>query len=296
MNQIVIHEVGPRDGLQVEKKLVSTLQKVSWIETILESGVDHVQLGSFVSAERVPQMADTEQLFGRFQGPRFSALVLNMKGFERGLACGVEFFCVGASASDTHSLRNTGVGTAAAMGRVVEIAQRAMAAGARVQGSVQSAFGCGYEGAIPQERVLEMVRRYLGAGVLQISLADTAGLAHPTQVEDLFGEIWMLEPSAVLACHFHDTYGMAMANCYAALRAGVHSFESAVGGLGGCPFTALTGGNVATEDLVHMLQRMGYREDLALAPLIDAARQAEAMVGRPLPGKTRVGGAVGAPA
>lgn len=292
MKQIVIHEVGPRDGLQVEKQIVSTLRKVAWIETILESGVDHVQLGSFVSAERVPQMADTEELFKRFQGPRFSALVLNTKGFERGLACGVEFFCIGASASNTHSQRNTGMSTDEAMNRVTEIAQRALAAGARVQGSVQSAFGCGYEGAIPQERVLDMVRRYLDAGVLQISLADTAGLAHPTQVEDLFGAIWMLEPAASLACHFHDTYGMAMANCYAALRAGVQSFESAVGGLGGCPFTAISGGNVPTEDLVHMLQRMELREDLALAPLIDAARQAESMVGRTLPGKTRVGGAM----
>jgi hydroxymethylglutaryl-CoA lyase len=286
MKQIVIHEVGPRDGLQVEKELISTLRKVAWIETILESGVDHVQLGSFVSAQRVPQMADTEELFKRFHGPRFSALVLNEKGFERGLACGVEFFCIGASASDTHSRRNTGMGTDEAMVRVVEIAQRALAAGARVQGAVQSAFGCGDEGTIARTRVMDMVRRYLDAGVLQISLADTAGLAHPTQVEDLFGEIWMLEPSAILACHFHDTYGMAMANCYAALRAGVQSFESAVGGLGGCPFTAVSGGNVATEDLVHMLQRMGLRDDLALAPLIDAARQAEAMVGRALPGKT----------
>jgi hydroxymethylglutaryl-CoA lyase len=292
MRPVVIHEVGPRDGLQIEKKLASTLWKSAWIETILESGVDFVQIGSFVSAERVPQMADTEQLFSRFRGPKFSALVLNKKGFERGLACGVEFFCIGASASDTHSKRNTGMGTEEATTRIVEIAERAMAAGATVQGSVQSAFGCGFEGAVPQQRVLDMVRRYLDAGVLQISLADTAGLAHPAQVEDLFGEIRRLEPEATLACHFHDTYGMAMANCYAALRAGVEIFESAVGGLGGCPFTAQSGGNVATEDLVHMLHRMGGREDIALAPLVDAARQAESFFGRILPGKMRVGEAV----
>lgn len=294
MKQILIHEVGPRDGLQLEKQIVPTAQKIAWIETILESGVDVVQLGSFVSAERVPQMADTEQLFARFHGRKFSALVLNEKGFERGLACGVEYFCMGASASDTHSRKNTGMSTEEAMTRIVAIAQRALTSGATVQVSVQSAFGCGYEGNILQERVLDMVKRYLDAGLLQISLADTAGHAQPSQVEDLFGAIWMLEPSAALACHFHDTYGMAIANCYAALRSGVQSFESAVGGLGGCPFTALSGGNVPTEDLVHMMQRMGIREDIALAPLVDAAKQAEEIFGRSLPGKIHVSGPVAA--
>ncbi|MGZ5446220.1 MAG: hydroxymethylglutaryl-CoA lyase [Thermoanaerobaculia bacterium] len=294
MNPIVLHEVGPRDGLQIEKEIVPTARKISWIETIVESGVDVVQLGSFVNPERVPQMADTEQLFARFRGRRFSALVLNEKGFERGLACGVEFFCMGASASDTHSRKNTGMSTAEAMTRIIAIAQRALAAGATVQVSVQSAFGCGYEGEIPQRRVLDMVQRYLDAGLLQISLADTAGHAHPAQVEDLFGAIRTLAPGATLACHFHDTYGLALANSYAALRSGVRSFESAVGGLGGCPFTAVSGGNVPTEDLVHMLQRMGLRGDIALAPLMSAAKSAREMVGHPLPGRIHVTGPVGA--
>jgi hydroxymethylglutaryl-CoA lyase len=292
MSRVVIHEVGPRDGLQIEKKTLSTPDKIGWIETILESGVDVVQLGSFVNPERVPQMADTEQLFARFRGRKFSALVLNEKGFERGLACGVELFCMGASASDAHSRKNTGMSTAEALARIVAIAQRALAAGAVVQVSVQSAFGCGFEGAIPQARVLEMIQRYLDAGLLNMSLADTAGHAHPAQVEDLVGAIWMLEPSAVLACHFHDTYGLALANCYAALRSGVRTFESAVGGLGGCPFTAVSGGNVPTEDLVHMLQRMGLREDIAIAPLMTAARQAEELLGHALPGKIHSTGPV----
>ena len=294
MNPIVIHEVAPRDGLQIEKQIVPTARKIEWIETILESGVDVVQLGSFVNPGKVPQMADTEQLFARFRGPKFSALVLNEKGFERGLACGVEFFCMGASASDTHSRKNTGMSTSEAMSRIIAIAQRALAAGARVQVSVQSAFGCGFEGEIPQERVLDMVRQYLDAGLLNISLADTAGHAQPAQVEDLFGAIWNLEPLVALACHFHDTYGLALANCYAALRSGVRSFESAVGGLGGCPFTAVSGGNVPTEDLVHMLQRMELRRDLALAPLMSAARLAEELVAHPLPGRVHVTGPVGA--
>lgn len=291
MEPVLIHEVGPRDGLQVEKQIVPTLAKIGWIETMLESGVDAIQLGSFVSAERVPQMADTERLFEYFHqrpaGRRtaLSALVLNEKGLDRGFACGVKFFCMGASASDTHSRKNSGMTTAEAVPRIAAMARRALAAGARVQASVQSAFGCGFEGAVPEERVLDIVKRYLDAGVTEISLADTAGMAHPEQVEDLFGAIRTIAPDASFACHFHDTYGRAMANCWAAFRAGVRSFEAAVGGLGGCPFTAITAGNVPTEDLVDMLQAMGLRRDIALEPLVHAAKIAEDLLGRRLPGK-----------
>ena len=296
---VTIHEVGPRDGLQIEKKIVPTIAKIGWVEKLIESGVDAVQLGSFVNPERVPQMADTERLFEYFNAPgrkpartALTALVLNEKGFDRGLSCGVEHFCLGASASDTHSRKNTGMGTKEAIARIVSIGKRAIEAGVHVQVSVQSAFGCGYEGVVPKERVLEIVSRYLDAGFTTISLADTAGHATPFQVEELFGAIRILAPRATLACHFHDTYGMAMANCHAALRAGVQSFEAAVAGLGGCPFTAVTGGNVATEDLVHMLQREGLRRDIALASLIDAATIAEQLLGRALPGVVHRAGTV----
>jgi hydroxymethylglutaryl-CoA lyase len=177
------------------------------------------------------------------------------------------------------------MGTEEAVTRIVAMAKRTLAEGAIVQASVQSAFGCGFEGHVPEARVLDIVTRYLDAGVRQISLADTAGHADPWQVEDLLGAIWNISPEANVACHFHDTYGMAIANCYAALRSGVRSLESAIGGLGGCPFTALSGGNVATEDLVHMLQQHGMRTDIALDPLIRAARKAEEILGRALPAK-----------
>ncbi len=284
-----IHEVGPRDGLQIEKKIIPTAEKIRWIEKLIESGVDAIQLGSFVNPEKVPQMADTERLFEHFHAHRpkktaLTALVLNEKGFDRGVACGVTDFCMGASASDTHSRRNTGMSSEEAVARIIAIAKRAVGGGMRVQVSVQSAFGCGFEGVVPQNRVLDIVSRYIDAGLTTIALADTAGHAIPWQVEALFGAIRERAPRAVLACHFHDTYGMAMANCYAALRAGVQSFEAAVAGLGGCPFTAVTGGNVATEDLVHMLQKMGMREDIAIAPLVDAANRMEQLLGRTLPG------------
>jgi hydroxymethylglutaryl-CoA lyase len=297
MKSILIHEVGPRDGLQVEATTVPTGAKIAWIETLIASGVDAVQLGSFVNPDRVPQMADTAQLFAWFNERRpsktaLTALVLNEKGFERGLASGVEHFCMGVSASDTHSRKNTGMSTDEALGRIVPIARRALEEGATVQVSVQSAFGCGYEGLVPEERVLSIVDRYLEAGLATISLADTAGHANPHLVETLFGAIRERATDATLACHFHDTYGMALANCYAAFRAGVSSFESAVAGLGGCPFTAVTGGNVATEDLVQMFQRMGLRHDIQIGDLIGAAREAEEMLGRQLPGRIHMTGPV----
>ena len=290
MREVFIHEVGLRDGLQIEKSVASTDVKLRWIEKLAESGVDVIQVGSFVNPDRVPQMADTDLLFRelahrpRASRPLLSALVLNEKGLHRGLDVGVEFFCMGVSASDTHSRKNTGMSTEEATNRIIAMARLAQQAGAKVQVSVQSAFGCGFEGVVPSDRVIEIVERFIESGLGQISLADTAGHAQPGQVRDLFGAIRDLAPDAELACHFHDTYGLAMANCYAALEAGVRWFESAFGGLGGCPFTALSGGNVSTEDLVHMLQRMRLVPDIRLQPIFDVVAEAEQLVGRTLPG------------
>ena len=191
---------------------------------------------------------------------------------------------MGVSASETHSKKNTGMTPAEALGRIIPMAKQALAAGKKTQVSVQSAFGCGFEGPISQQKVLDIVKAYLEAGMRNISLADTAGHAQPQQVEELYGAIRQLEPSVELACHFHNTYGLGLANCYAALKSGVTSFESAFGGLGGCPFTKLPAGNVSTEDLVHSLQRMGLRKDVRLDILLDVARQVSAYFGRELPG------------
>lgn len=289
MNKIYIHEVGLRDGLQVEKTTVPLEEKVRWIERLFTSGIDIIQLGSFVNPQKVPQMAGTDSLFAHFiahkpEAVTLSGLVLNEKGLERGLACGVELFCLGVSASETHSQKNTGMTTSEALGRIVPMAKQVLGAGKRLQASVQSAFGCGFEGPIASEKVLDIVKAYLDAGIRNISLADTAGHAQPRQVEDLFGAIRLLEPDVQLACHFHNTYGLGLANCYAALNSGVTTFESAFGGLGGCPFTKLPAGNVSTEDLVHTLQRMGLRNDIQLAVLLDVARQVSAFFNRELPG------------
>ncbi len=291
MDELVLHEVGLRDGLQIEKRTVPTEQKIGWVEQLMSSGLDVIQLGSFVHPERVPQMADTDRLFAHFKSVRkgdgnsiLSGLVLNEKGFDRGLACGVEQFCMGVSASDTHSRKNTGMGTEEALTRVLPIARKALEAGRSVQVSVQSAFGCGFEGEVPQERVLDIVRHFLDAGMGIISLADTAGHATPDGVERLFAAIRALDSSVALACHFHDTYGLAMANAFAAMRVGVRYFEAAFGGLGGCPFTAVTAGNLCTEDFVHALQRMGQRIDIRLEPIIEVASEASRFFQRSLPG------------
>lgn len=289
MQNIIIHEVGPRDGLQAEKVTVPLEQKIHWIEGLFASGIDIIQLGSFVNPEKVPQMADTDALFRHFAGSKpahviLSGLVLNEKGLERGLACGVKMFCMGVSASETHSRKNTGMTTDEALGRIIQMAKQSMAAGKKVQASVQSAFGCGFEGPIEQEKVLRIVKSYLDAGIRNISLADTAGHAQPQQVEDLYGAIRNLDADVELACHFHNTYGLGLVNCYAALKSGVTYFESAFGGLGGCPFTKLPAGNVSTEDLVHSLQRMGIRKEIGLDVLLAVARQVSAFFGRELPG------------
>jgi hydroxymethylglutaryl-CoA lyase len=291
---ITLHEVGPRDGLQAETKVVPLETKIRWIERLAASGVDIIQVGSFVHPEKVPQMADTDRLFAWFQRPErkpartvLSGLVLNEKGLERGFACGVDLFCMGVSASETHSRKNTGMGIDEATTRIVAMAKRAAAEGKPVQMSVQSAFGCGFEGEVPEGRVLELVKRFVGEGIRRISLADTVGHADPRRVESLYAAIFAMDPGIECAAHFHETYGLGMVNAYAALRAGVRYFETSFAGLGGCPFAAVTSGNVCTEDFVHMLHRMGVRHDVDLEPILEAGREAEEFFGRPLPGTIR---------
>ena len=297
MKPILIHEVGPRDGLQAEAVVVPTAVKVDWIRRMAASGVDIVQVGSFVRGDKLPQMADTDELF-RLLGHEthravLSGLVLNEKGLERALAVGVQLICMGVSASETHSLKNTGMGTEEATQRIIAAALAAKAAGRKVQVSVQSAFGCGFEGAIDEARVLRMVSAYLEAGLTSISLADTAGHAHPEQMRSSVRKVLDLEPTAEITAHIHDTYGLGMANVYAAMEAGATAIETSFGGLGGCPFTKTAAGNVATEDLVHGLQRAGQRTDIDLPALIGVARDVATHFGRELPGRVHRAGAIG---
>lgn len=291
MKKIFFQEVGLRDGIQNESAIVPTEQKIKWVKELLGSGIDQIQLGSFVRADKVPQMADTEELFKYFEGQggkpgtaELSALVLNEKGLERGMKCGVEVFCMGSSASETHSRENTGMGADEAAERIAAMAKEALKAGKKVRASVQSAFGCGYEGPVPAEKVLAIVKKYLGAGVRNVGLSDTAGHANPHQVGRLFTAVAELDPAAELSCHFHNAYALGLANCCFALAAGVTYFETSIGGLGGCPFIKRPSGNVCTEDLVHTFQRMEIRKDIKLEAIISVAREASAFFKRELPG------------
>jgi hydroxymethylglutaryl-CoA lyase len=301
MAQVLIHEVGPRDGLQAEAQVVPTDTKFDWLLRLIGSGLDIVQVGSFVHPQKVPQMADTDELFRRLAAAKrpgdavLSGLVLNEKGLERGLACGVEMFCMGVSASETHSRKNTGMGTEDATRRIIATALEAKATGRDVQVSVQSAFGCGFEGVVPEERVMGIVAAYLEAGLTSISLADTAGHAHPEQVAKYVRRILAMHPGAKVTAHIHNTYGVGMANVYAAIDAGATSIEASFGGLGGCPFTKVAAGNVATEDLVHALQRTGQRPEITLDTLIQVARDVALFFARDLPGCVYKIGPIAAP-
>jgi hydroxymethylglutaryl-CoA lyase len=291
MKRIIIHEVGIRDGLQAEKEVVPTEQKINWIKELAETGVDIIQAGSFVNPKKMPQMADTDELFKYFSSKEnklpnvtLSGLVLNEKGLERGMVCGVEMFCMGVSASETHSQKNTGMTILQATDRIIAMARSALASDKNVQVSVQSAFGCGYEGKIPEEKVLSLVSKFLENGIGNISLADTAGHALPDQIERLFTSIFKLDPDVECVCHLHNTYGLGLTNAYAAYKAGVRTFESSFAGLGGCPFTAIAAGNISTEDLVHMFQNMNLRKDIKLEKLIAIAKEAAKYFNRELPG------------
>ncbi|MBK7294940.1 MAG: hydroxymethylglutaryl-CoA lyase [Holophagaceae bacterium] len=288
MNPILIHEVGPRDGLQAEAAVVPTEVKLDWIRRVAASGVDIVQVGSFVRGDKMPQMADTDDLFRiltkETHRAMLSGLVLNEKGLERALEVGVQLICMGVSASDTHSRKNTGMSTEDATRRIIAIALEGKNAGRKVQVSVQSAFGCGFEGAIDEARVLAIVTAYLEAGLTSISLADTAGHAHPAQVRRYVQKVLELDPAAEVTAHIHDTYGLGMASVYAAMDAGAKAIETSFGGLGGCPFTKVAAGNVATEDLVHGLQRTGQRLDIDLATLVGITKDVAKHFGQKLPG------------
>lgn len=291
MDKIFIHEVGPRDGLQVEKETVPTGIKIEWISGLMKSGMDIIQIGSFVNPKRMPQMADTDELFKYFSTPgnkpenvTLAGLVLNEKGLERGLACGVEMFCMGVSASNTHSQKNTGMTTEEATIRIIEMAKSVIESGKSVQVSVQSAFGCGFEGKIPEEKVIGIIKKYIENGIRNISLADTAGHANPLQVKNLYKKIFDIDKTINAAAHFHNTYGMGLANSFAAYESGVKYFESSFAGLGGCPFTAVASGNVCTEDFVNMLNLFGLRKDIDVETICDVSKKASGFFKRDLPG------------
>jgi hydroxymethylglutaryl-CoA lyase len=283
--RISLREVGPRDGLQNEDP-VPTDGKVALINALSRTGVRRIEAVSFVHPDAIPQMADATEVWAQIdRNPdvHYSALVPNLRGAQRGLDAGFREIEVVISASDTHNRRNINRSTDQSLAELPAIVDLVHAYGATLQVIVATAWGCPYEGDVPISRVLYVVERALSAGADTIAYGDTTGMATPTRVTSLVEETRAAHPDLALGLHFHNTRGTGLANVLAALQLGIDDFDASVGGLGGCPYAPGASGNIATEELVHMLEDMGVTTGVDLAALIDVAAQAERLVGHELP-------------
>jgi hydroxymethylglutaryl-CoA lyase len=291
---IEIVEVGPRDGLQSEKDVLPTEVKVELIQRLCAAGVKRIEVASFVNPKRVPQMADAEAVLAalpKHNGVQYVGLVLNRKGFDRAVAAGCTEIGMVTSATESFAQRNQGASIEDTLSTWEEIAPLAHAAGMRAQITISVAFGCPFEGEVPQSKVIEMIRRLAKSKPVEIAVADTIGVAVPSDVTAMIQDARNVSGDIPLRCHFHNTRNTAVANAYAAVLAGASTLDSSVGGLGGCPFAPNATGNVASEDLVYMLHRAGYSTGIDLDRLIDVAHWLQKTRGQVLPGMvSRAGG------
>jgi hydroxymethylglutaryl-CoA lyase len=286
--RVRIREVGPRDGFQNEPEVVPTGEKVRLIDLLARTGVKRLEVTSFVRADVIPQLADAEEVLDGIDPPEdvaISVLIPNEKGLENALRRRERFqeINVFLSASETHNRKNVNRSIEESLSGLEAVLARARGEGLRCEGVVSVAFGCPYEGHVPPERVFEIAARLCAAGAQEIGFGDTTGMANPAQVRDYFPAARdALGGEVELTAHFHNTRGQGLANVFAALEAGVESFESSFGELGGCPVPRGATGNIATEDLVSMLHEMGVETGISLERLIEAARSAQEVLGRPL--------------
>ena len=288
--RVTITEVGPRDGLQNEAKEIPLVGKVRLVDALSGTGLTRIEAASFVSPKAIPQMADASELLGaieRREGVTYIGLVPNEKGANDAIAAGVDEIAVVVSASESHNKANINRAVAETMEAIGNIAGIASEAGMRWTGYISTAFGCPYEGDVAPERVIELARDLREAGAYAISLGDTIGTGNPRQVYELVGRFFSQVSGPELRLHFHDTRGMALANVVAAMEAGADQFDGSIGGLGGCPYAPGASGNVATEDLVSMLHRMGIETGVDFEAVVEAAFVAEEIVGRPLEGRVK---------
>lgn len=284
---VEIVEVGPRDGLQNERTVVTTAVKVELVQRAIDAGLRRIEVASFVNPKRVPQMADAEDVLAALperEDVHYIGLVLNRKGAERAIAAGCTEIGMAVVASDTFNQRNQGVTTDESIAAWMEIARTAKSAGLRAQITVSAAFGCPFEGDVPVGRVIEIAQRVAAAEPCEIAFADTIGAGVPSQVADIIGGVREKLPGVSLRCHFHNTRNTGIANAYAALEAGVTVLDGSVGGIGGCPFAPAATGNLPTEDLLYMLTRMGVRTGVNLEALIATGHWLQEQLGRTVPG------------
>lgn len=292
--EVLIVDVGPRDGLQNESQLVPTEAKVALINALARAGIRRIEATSFVSPRAVPQLADaTEVMAGieRMPGVEYAALIPNVRGLERAIAARVDVVNAVIAVTESFNRRNVNRSVAESLRETVAIARQASDAGITVSVVLAVSFYCPFEGLVPQDRVLELVGRLVELGITEITLADTVGAAHPAQVATLIAAIRARWPQVQLGLHLHDTRGLGLANALAALQAGVLRLEASVGGIGGCPFAPKSTGNACTEDLVFMLEAMGVHTGVSLNALMDAARYVAEILGRALPSRMLAAGA-----
>ncbi|MCW8090594.1 hydroxymethylglutaryl-CoA lyase [Alteromonas sp. ASW11-130] len=281
--QVSIVEVGPRDGLQNEKSHVSTLDKVELVHNLANAGLKRIESGSFVSPKWVPQMSDSPDVFGRIKRQQqvvYSALTPNMRGFEAAMEAGVDEVAVFGAASESFSQRNINCSIDESLKRFEPVIDAAQKSGIRVRGYVSCVLGCPYEGEIAPQAVASVSKQLLDMGCYEISLGDTIGTGTPVKTALMLDDVIRHVPVSRLAAHFHDTYGQALANLTIALQYGVATIDSAVAGLGGCPYARGASGNVATEDVVYMLNGMGIKTGIDLNKLLHAARRISSVIQR----------------
>ena len=282
--RVRIVDVGPRDGLQNEKKLVSTDTKVELIARLGAAGLKAIEATSFVSPKWVPQMGDNTEVMNRIvrlPGVDYPVLTPNLKGFEAALAAGAKEVAVFGAASESFSQKNINCSIAESLDRFVPVVEAAKAAGIRVRGYVSCVLGCPYEGEIAPEAVASVAATLYAMGCYEVSLGDTIGVGTPGKTRRMLDTVARQVPMDKLAGHYHDTYGQALANIYASLQAGVATFDSSIAGLGGCPYAPGASGNVATEDVIYMLDGLGIETGISLDALVDTAGWICERLGRP---------------
>ncbi|KWV54307.1 hydroxymethylglutaryl-CoA lyase [Bradyrhizobium macuxiense] len=282
-DRVSIIEVGPRDGLQNEKTPISVADRIAFVERLIDAGLPKVEVGAFVSPKAVPQMMGSAEVLRGVSHLRgeFHVLVPNEKGYEASQAAGAKVIAVFASASEGFSRANINCSVAESIERFKPVLARAKADGIKVRGYISCVLGCPFDGEVEPQAVVNVARTLFDLGCYEISLGDTIGVGTPVKARELMRAVGGSVPAANLAMHFHDTYGQALANLYAGMEEGVRVIDSAAGGLGGCPYAPGATGNVATEDVVYMLEGMGIRTGVDMEKLLAATNEVAALLGRP---------------
>ena len=290
---LIVQEVSPRDGLQIEPTWVETADKIALINQLSQAGFSRIEAGSFVSPKAIPALRDGEQVFNGIQrqpGVIYVALIPNLKGAQRALAANADELNLVMSASQTHNLANMRMRCEASLAAFGDIVSFAGDFSVRLNASIATTFGCPFEGKIDEDRVLQIVEAYQALGIRGISLADTTGMANPRQVERLVKRVLERVSASDLTLHFHNTRGLGLCNVLAAYEAGARRFDAALGGLGGCPFAPGASGNICTEDLVNLCEEVGIATGIDLPHVLQMSRRLPALLGHELPGQVAKAG------